>query len=378
LRNGKPHPARFNDVVGSAVARALTTATRSNPRVAIYGELVALLSEERNHAGALALERMWNELIATHPISLHCGYPMQSFGRIEDAEAFREICEAHTAVVPVETYPVESDEHARRQATALLQQRSEVLEHETVERSRIEVALRARERELTAALASRDEFLIAAAHELKTPVTSLRVYSQLLQRDLVRKKEIETERLASALQAIERQTSQLTYLVGQLVDIAQIESGTLRLDRVARDLVALIKSAVAEQRRVATHEIVVEGAGKAVALIDPRRIRQVVTILLTNALKFSPAGSRITVRVEPVAGGIVRFSVTDQGSGIESEQREQIFERFHQAHGQRHLNGLGLGLFVARQIVAQHGGSIRVEDSELPGVRFVVEFPAKI
>ena len=99
-------------------------------------------------------------------------------------------------------------------------------------------------------------------------------------------------------------------------------------------------------------------------------------ILAGNAAKFSPAGSTISVRIERLPATL-RLSVTDQGTGVAPEQREHIFERFHQARGERCVGGLGLGLYVARQIVQLHGGTIRVEESEHPGARFVIDLPAR-
>jgi len=100
MRNGQLDLEKFKEVIGGVITRALAAATSAEPRVAVYGELVALLSAERRHDGALALERMWNELITSHPISLHCGYPIRSFSRIDDAKAFQAICDTHTGVIP--------------------------------------------------------------------------------------------------------------------------------------------------------------------------------------------------------------------------------------------------------------------------------------
>src|SRR5215218_3724628 len=130
MRDGQLDLEKFKDVVGGVVTRALAAATSAEPRIAVYGELVALLSAEGHHDGALALERMWNELITSLPISLHCGYPLRSFSRIDDAETLQAICDTHTAVIPAESYPATGDEEARRRATALLQQRSEALDME--------------------------------------------------------------------------------------------------------------------------------------------------------------------------------------------------------------------------------------------------------
>jgi signal transduction histidine kinase len=91
-----------------------------------------------------------------------------------------------------------------------------------------------------------------------------------------------------------------------------------------------------------------------------------------NAIKFSPEETIVKVALEQKAGGIVRLSVTDYGIGVLPDQREAVFDRFHQAHGVRHLSGMGLGLYISREIIELHGGSIRIEEPEHPGSRFVV------
>jgi signal transduction histidine kinase len=111
-------------------------------------------------------------------------------------------------------------------------------------------------------------------------------------------------------------------------------------------------------------------------MVDPLRFEQVVTNLLDNAVKFSPAGGTVTVGLGRLDDGSVQLTVTDQGIGIPADQREAVFERFYQAHGEGHLSGFGLGLHVAREIVGRHGGSIRAEQPAHRGARLVVTLPA--
>jgi signal transduction histidine kinase len=111
------------------------------------------------------------------------------------------------------------------------------------------------------------------------------------------------------------------------------------------------------------------------AAIDPLRLDQVVANLIDNALKYSPPGSRVEVRLETPAPESVSLSVRDYGGGVPVEERERIFERFYQGRGEAYQAGLGLGLFLCRSIVELHGGAIRAEFPDDGGSRFVVELP---
>jgi signal transduction histidine kinase len=372
LRDGRPDPARFARVVGDVIEHATAGAQR---RVAIFGELVALLYAEGKSQAAIEIEHLWNDLARTHQFSLHCAYPLSVFGRAEDSASLQEICAAHSHVVPAENYVSLRTEDERLRAIALLQQKQEVLKCEIEERRRLEEALRERNRELAAAVAARDEFLSVAAHELKTPVTVLRAYAQLLLRDARRERPVGPERLASALDAIEQQTGKLHQLVTRLLDTAQIESGKLRIEPVATDLAALVHAALARQRTNTTHDLRYVGPEQLETMVDPLRFEQVLTNLLDNAAKFSPEGGAVTVELAQDDARGVQLSVTDQGIGIPAEQREVIFDRFYQGQGSRHLSGLGLGLYISSEIVALHGGAIHIEEPEQGGARFVVALP---
>jgi signal transduction histidine kinase len=106
------------------------------------------------------------------------------------------------------------------------------------------------------------------------------------------------------------------------------------------------------------------------------RFEQVITNLLDNAVKFSPEGGAVTVGLEVLDGGRIRLSVTDEGIGIPLDRRESVFDRFHQGPDENHLSGMGLGLYIAREIIELHGGHIRVEEPEHAGTCFVLEFPS--
>ncbi|HWE62316.1 MAG TPA: ATP-binding protein [Chloroflexota bacterium] len=370
-----PDAARFTDLMSDLIARATRAAADEHPRVAIFGEMVALLWAEGKTEAALRLEQLWNDLARTHAFALYCAYPLRYFGQAGDGEALGKICAVHGHVIPAESYSALSTAEERMRAITHLQQKAQALETEIEERRKVEQALRERNQELRDAVATRDEFLSIAAHELRTPVTSLRGFAQLLLRDARRQRGIAPERLEYALAAIESQSEKLRQLVARLLDTAQIDAGKLRIQPVRADLVALIRAALAQQHTGDGHMLVFAGPERLDALVDPLRFEQVITNLLDNAIKFSPEGGTITVELGQSDDGGIQLSVTDQGVGITPDQREAIFDHFHQAHGERQLTGMGLGLYLTREIVELHGGRVRAEEPEHRGSRFVVSLP---
>jgi PAS domain S-box-containing protein len=226
----------------------------------------------------------------------------------------------------------------------------------------------------------RDEFLSTAAHELKTPVTSLRGFAELLQRGVERGQALDPARAQRAILTINRQAQNLSRLVTQLLETSRLDVDRLALGREPEDLTGLVGRAV-EQAQFQTdqHQVVFTAPPAAIgASIDAFRFEQVVTNLLDNAIKYSPDGGRIEVDLVQQAPGWARLSVRDEGIGIPLEQQEQIFERYYQAHAASHRSGLGLGLYLSRQIVERHGGRIWAEAAAGGGTRFVVELPVGV
>jgi nitrogen-specific signal transduction histidine kinase len=370
MLDGRPDAARFAELVGGVVGRAISVARGEPPRVAAFGEMVALLWAEGKTEAALQLEQLWNDLALTYTFDLHCGYPISYFSTATDDDLVRSICSTHSHVIPAESYTTLAGEDERFRAITVLQQKAQALESEIEERKKAEASLQR-------AVEVRDEFLSVAAHELKTPVTVLRGFAQLLLMDIERKRDPNPLRLQSALAAIEIQTEKLSQLVTRLLDTAQIEAAKLKVEPVQTDLVALVQAVLDQQQGSPNHILVYDGPDCLRAQVDPIRFEQVITNLLDNAVKFSPKGGIVTVSLEQLPCE-VRVCVTDQGVGIPVEQREAIFGLFQQAHGERHLSGLGLGLYIAREIVELHGGTIRVEEPEHVGSRFVVTLPTSI
>jgi excisionase family DNA binding protein len=376
--DGSPQPDRFADVFGNAITRAAA----GGRHVRVFGEMVAILADAGNYAAVLSLEGLWNELQQTHVFSLFCAYPLAQLGGDGLAGMLGDICAEHSRVIPAESYTRLAATDDRLRAIAVLQQKALSLQAEISEREQTEERLRAAllaERDARAAaeaaLRMRDEFLSIAAHELRTPITSLRGYAQLAQRRLERDGQVAPERVVPALEAVSGQAGKLSRLVDQLLDISRLEAGKLVLQTHPADLTMLVAQVVSSARTWSDqHEIVLSAPNSLLAEVDPLRLEQVLTNLLDNAIKYSPDGGRIEVTLLRL-GATAELSVRDFGLGIPPEQRERIFDRFYQAHANGYLSGMGLGLHIAREIVELHGGTIRAEFPPDGGTRLVVTLP---
>jgi signal transduction histidine kinase len=367
--DGQIDPERCMEVLDAIILAARAAVPGDHRRVAAFGEMVALLWAEGNSEAALELEEIWNKLATLHPLQLRCAYPLALFPGSADGSTVKQICSAHSYVIPAEDYTAIRTEEERLTAIAILQQKAQALETE------IEGHRQARG-ELERAIFARDAFLSVAAHELKTPITGLRGYAQLLLRDLRAERDIAPGRLEAALRSIDLQTGKLAHLISRLLDSSQIEAGKLRIEPEITDIASIVRAVLAQQDS-ADHSFIYEGPDHIEAQVDPLRFEQVITNLINNAIKFSPQGGIITARLEQHPGEGTRLSVIDHGVGIPPDHREAVFDRFYQAHSDydRHLAGMGLGLHIAREIVHLHGGSIRIEQPDHRGSCFVVTLP---
>ena len=222
----------------------------------------------------------------------------------------------------------------------------------------------------------KDEFLAVASHELRTPITSIKGYAQMLARRLARRPDREEEDLR-ALHVIIRQIDRLILLVSQLLDVSRLQTGGFHLVAAPFDLAALALDVV-ERMRVTTdrHELRLEVGGPLPVVGDGSRIEQVLLNLIANAIRYSPEGGHIQLRVAAENGQAV-VVVRDHGVGIPKEKLGRVFERFYQAHADalHNYGGMGLGLYVSNEIVTRHGGKIWVESKEGEGSTFYFSIP---
>jgi PAS domain S-box-containing protein len=242
---------------------------------------------------------------------------------------------------------------------------AELLESERAARASAEEANRAK-----------DDFLAVLSHELRTPLAAMLGWVRLLG-----SRRLDAEASARALEVIDRNIRLQSQLVEDLLDVSRIVSGKLRIEVGPVDTRAIIGSAVdAAAATAAARRIRLDVSGGDVGSVmgDAARLGQVLNNLLSNAMKFTPAGGSVRLHAER-AGGRVRIAVQDTGQGIESSLLPHIFDRFRQGEGasQRSHTGLGLGLAIVRHVVELHGGVVAVHSEGIGhGATFTVELPA--
>ena len=223
----------------------------------------------------------------------------------------------------------------------------------------------------------RDDFLSVAGHELKTPLTALTLQVASLQRAYAADRSPAPAEAVQKLTRIASTGARLERLIAELLDVSRITSGRLALERQRHDLVAIAREVVgrfAEQAARDKTPIELIAPATLEGTWDGQRLDQVLTNLLSNALKYGP-GRPVRVRVAADEPGRARLSVEDEGIGIPPADQERIFDRFERAIPDRNYGGLGLGLWIARQIVEAHGGQIRVRSAPDRGSTFEVLLP---
>lgn len=232
-------------------------------------------------------------------------------------------------------------------------------------------------REAQEAIRARDTFLSVASHEIKTPLATIRGYAELLQRrgDFER---LAAERVRRALQAIYEQTGRLDKLIDLLLDFSRLQGGQLSINWGQVDLAALTCRLVDEVRpTLERHTLAFIAPDEPLFVAgDEQRIEQVFQNLLQNAVKYSPRGGAITVRLER-QDQQAHLAISDQGLGIPAQALPHLFHPFYRANNAdtHHISGTGLGLFVVKEIVHLHGGEVDVESREGQGSTFIVRLP---
>ncbi|MFE8603442.1 PAS domain S-box protein [Archangium violaceum] len=218
----------------------------------------------------------------------------------------------------------------------------------------------------------KDEFVRVAAHELKTPVAIMKSYAQL-----ALKSEPTPTTYRKMLDAINRGADRIDRIVRELLDVSQLHLGQLKLTEEPLDLRELAEETVANMAAQSTQHRFSVRPGEAVIVQGDRgRLRQVLVVLLDNAVRYSPSGGLVEVRLEPHEHE-VEVCVSDEGIGIPVERQARLFERFYRAHsGTPHdRGGMGVGLYISREIIFHHGGTMRVSSEEGRGSTFCFSVP---
>jgi signal transduction histidine kinase/ActR/RegA family two-component response regulator len=241
-----------------------------------------------------------------------------------------------------------------------------------IDNARLHEATEHRRQLLEEANRSKDVFLATLSHELRTPLNAIIGWT-----DMMRNGQLQEGELDRAAETIDRNAHLLASLVADLLDVSRIVTGTLKLDSKLVGIASVVEAAVEAARPQCTAKrVVLDVALERVGCVkgDPARLRQVLGNLLSNALKFTPTGGTITVRLTR-DGDRSRISIRDTGEGISTDFLPHVFERFRQAETAR-ARGLGLGLAIVKHLVEEHGGTVSAaSEGKGKGAMFSVELP---
>ncbi|WPU65714.1 PAS domain-containing sensor histidine kinase [Peredibacter starrii] len=233
-------------------------------------------------------------------------------------------------------------------------------------------------KDFQSAVRLRDDFISIASHELRTPITSLNLQIEVLN-DLINNLGIdttETQLMKKFLNGTNGQLARLTRLVEDMLDISRISTGKLTLRKKKTNLSEFTKEILgrfADQLKSLQIELKYETSKEVSAEIDPERFEQVITNFMTNAIRYGNK-KPIHVNLEEIEDKLI-LKVQDFGRGIAPEDQERIFKRFERAHTAEDVSGLGLGLFINKQIIEEHGGTVRLMSEMGKGSTFIVELP---
>jgi excisionase family DNA binding protein len=220
----------------------------------------------------------------------------------------------------------------------------------------------------------KDEFMSIATHELKTPVTSLKAFAQVMQNRFAKAGD---EKSALHLAKMDAQLNKLTALIGDLLDATKIDAGKLQFHEEYFDFNEMVNDTIEQmQFTTAKHRIIKKISATKTIYGDKTRIGQVIVNLISNAIKYSPHSNKIIVMTKVDKNNVV-VCIQDFGIGIAKEDRKKIFERFQRVGNQNTFGGLGLGLFIAATIIKRHGGDIWVESDKGKGSIFYISLPLK-
>lgn len=244
----------------------------------------------------------------------------------------------------------------------------------------LEARVKERTASLQQAVQARDEFLSIASHELRTPITPLKLQIQNIIRHLRQGTltKMAPEKIEKMTGTIELSFNRLGNLIDNLLDVARISAGKIKMYPEEIDAVGIIReicTPLNQEAKTLGSKIDIQAPPSIKVFLDPLRLGQIVTNLVTNAIKYGNS-QPIIVRADHHNGRLI-IQVIDRGVGISLEDQKRIFQRFEQGKTTHGATGLGLGLYISKQIVDAQGGSIRVDSDKYEGSTFIVELPLK-
>ncbi|WP_027379247.1 PAS domain-containing sensor histidine kinase [Chryseobacterium daeguense] len=219
----------------------------------------------------------------------------------------------------------------------------------------------------------KDNFLGIASHELKTPLTSLKLYTQFIEMNLQKQGDLKNAEVAKRMNG---QIDKLTELVNDLLDVTKIQNGKIQLNESEFDFDQLVDEVIAEQQMTARHKILFNKKQIGRVTADRHRISQVMSNLISNAIKYSPDADEVHVSTA-VENNMITFCVKDFGIGIPEDKQSKVFEQYYRVSGTKEhtFPGLGLGLYISSEIIKRTGGNISVRSVEGKGSDFCFKIP---
>jgi signal transduction histidine kinase len=350
-----------DEVLASWLAREERASARGRSGLRVTGN-TAWVDDARGFRAFADYEERLNEALGGHRILVFCSYATDRC----DCEGVFDVVRSHQLALV-----------RRRGAWEVIEDAPLKIAKEELRRLNSDLEERVSQRtvQLESALRARDEFLCMASHELKTPLAALQLQIQ----GMLRAARPGVPAEAQAVERLDRtlgHSRRLTALVERMLDVSRAGSGQLRVEVATCDLRDLVGDALRRcqpQLKRAGIAATLRAAGEPIGRWDAQRLDQVLVGLLSNAIKFAP-GDPVEIDVS-VDGGDAVLRVRDHGPGIPARDRERIFERFVQLGSLPRPEGFGLGLWIARRIVAAHAGTIQAQDAEGGGAAFVVRMP---
>ncbi len=220
----------------------------------------------------------------------------------------------------------------------------------------------------------KDEFISIASHELKTPITSIKAYTQIIKRDLNKRT---TKDTVYYLEKIDNQTDNLTRIIESLLDMSNIKDGKLRINKNLYDINLIVKEVVEDiQNLYENYNITIKGLIKDKVMFDKLLISRVINNLLSNAIKYSNGSTKINIEIIKNDNEII-LSIQDFGIGIARKYFSRIFQQYFRVRqsNKERITGLGLGLFISKRMIKNHGGRIWVDSIEGKGSKFFFSLP---
>jgi signal transduction histidine kinase len=368
MENGLPVMEKFYSVIGGLISTTLKDMQTVNLKT--YGEMVALLWENGNQSGAIALEELWNELQNVYKFTLLCAYPIHGFNGDSHSQPFLDICKTHTKVLPSEAYSRLSTEDEKMREIASLQQQAMVLKAEITKRKKSEVDLKNSIQEL-------ETLSYSISHDLRAPLRGIIGFINIF---LAEHNEKLDESAQKYLDIICDNANQMRLLLDDLISFFKVSRKPVDLKKteinnILKNVIDDFKMGKLTGKNETVPEIKIINKLPSVKC-DPAMMKQVFVNLISNAFKFTGKESDPEIEIGCEAGENENiFYIADNGIGFDMKYSDKLFGLFQRLNPEEY-EGTGIGLVIIQRIIQKHGGRVWAEGSPGKGAKFYFSIPA--